>query len=114
MGKVHVSIVKSRATSEVGGSLPVPASLAIGTSETIVSSSSSRWTSLTADAATLGSTDPRGFVWRVAVGGTEDVYVGFVATSTEITAANGFLCPAGGVYEFGVTTSGNVCGVINA
>lgn len=114
MSNVHVSIVKSRAVSENGDALQVPSSAAVGTSEKIVSSGTSQWTTLTANDATIGSTDPIRFMWRVAVGGTDDVYVAFVPTGTAVTAANGFLCPAGGVYEFSVTTLGNVCGVINA
>lgn len=115
MSNVHVSIVKVLATTSMGASAQVPSSLPIGTPETIVSSASSQWTTLAATSGTLGgATDLAQFMWRVAVGGTDDVYVAFVATSTAVTAANGFLCPAGGVYEFSITTSGNVCGVINA
>jgi len=111
MSNVHIAIVQVSGTALTGEAVPVAAAELVGTPEVIVSSGSSQQSTLTS--SSLSASLLPNYFWRIAVGGSDDVYVAFGSNPTA-SAAAGYLCPAGGVYEFRVGAVGNKVAVINA
>lgn len=67
------------------------------------------------DAAGWIASQASSFAWRVAVSGTDDVYVKFGTDPIALAdGTSGYLCPAGGVYEFTVDQGTDIASVINA
>ena len=115
MSNVHFTLVFSRGYSSDSKPIDAPASRPIGTGETIVSSASIQETDLEATAA-ITRQEGKAF-WRVAVSGTDDVYVAFNLTGELVTQADvkeaGFLMLAGSTEYFHFTQYGEVGVVIN-
>ena len=89
----------------MSGALPVAAAALVGTPEVIVSTTSSQRSTLAATSSTVTESRLADYFWRIAVGGSDDVYVAFGDNPTA-SAATGYLCPAGGVYEFRISFVG--------
>ena len=113
MSKVHIAIVRVTGTALNGDAVPVAGSELVGTPETITSSGSSQSSTITASTSVVDQYNLDRYFWRIAVGGTDDVYASFGSSPTA-SESTGYLLPAGGVYEFRVTTVGNKVAVINA
>jgi hypothetical protein len=112
MSTVQISIVTSNGVSATGAAAPVTSSAMVGAAEIIASSGSSQPLQ-TLDATDLDSTRLDQYFWRIAVVGTESVYAAFGAAPTA-SSTSGFLCPAGGVYEFRINAGTDIVAVINA
>ena len=95
--------------------MPVPSSGLIVTPPAVVTSSgSSQKVDLTpADATGWDASLAAQFMWRIAVAGSDSVYATFGSNPTA-TSTSGFLLPAGGVYEFGVSSATDKVAIINA
>ena len=114
MSTVQVALVRVRGVSAQGTSLPVAASEHVITPDApLTSSGSASAASTLASASQYTGDEPKNYVWRVAVAGMESIHIQFAAAPVA-TSTNGFLCPAGGVYEFSCTAFGHKFSVINA
>jgi len=112
MSTVQFSIIQVNGVAATGMAVPVPSSSMVGDAEVITSDGTSAQLE-TLDATDLDTTRLDQYFWRVAVVGTDNVYVAFGANPTA-TSTSGFLCPAGGVYEFRINAGTDIAAVINA
>lgn len=115
MSKVQVSIV--RIVPNGVPSAPLPSCDRPVTAQMVTSGGTSApvgGTSLTpADIPGVNANVLGHYAWRIAVSGTDDVHVTWGSSPTA-TDTNGFLCPAGGVYEFRISSLTDKVAVINA
>lgn len=112
MSTVQICIVTSNGVSATGAAAPVTSSAMVGAAE-IITSSGTPQSLLGLDATDLDSTKLDQYFWRIAVIGTESVYAAFGAAPTA-SDTSGFLCPAGGVYEFRINAGTDTVSIVNA
>ncbi len=108
MASVHVALVRSASLATTQEALPFPLGALDGAAEMITSSGTSQPTTMEFE-----GNSPSRWLWRIAVTGNENVHVAF-GVDPVASATAGFLCPAGGVYLFGVANVGDKVAVINA
>jgi hypothetical protein len=115
MSKVQVSIVRLFSPGVAAPPLP-SAKLLVAPPAIITSSTTAQTLSIALeDVAGYITSQTGSYAYRVAVGGSDDVVVAFSAGDSAVDdGTNGYLCPAGGVYEFVVEDPTYTVSVINA
>ena len=107
---VHISINTS--ASPRGEPILVHRGMPLVTGQTLTSSASNQQGSQVVPAG-YGSGLA---VFRITVGsvGDKDIYVAFGSNPDATSAANRFLCPRGGVYEFATEAEGDKAAIVEA
>ena len=114
MSLVQVALLRVRNTNVLGQAVPVAtAEHIIAADAALTSSTSASSASTLASASQFTGDQPSNYVWRVAVAGSDPIVIRFAAAPVALaTGVGGFLCPANGVYEFGVLAFGDKFSVI--
>ena len=115
MSKVQVSIVRLFSPGVAAPPLP-SAKLLVAPPATITSSGTAQTIDIALeDVAGYIPSQTGSYAYRVAVGGSDDVIAAFSDGDNALAnGTNGYLCPAGGVYEFVIEDPTYTVSVINA
>lgn len=110
MSTVQVALVKVGPMVETR---IVPRSVLLDSEVATSSGSSDAFENVVATSTVLGGNVQNG-IWRIAVAGSDSIYVAFGIVGALATASSttGFLCPAGGVYEFACSRDNEVVSII--